>query len=95
MNKEGEKVAEMDVPVDRYIYFATEDAGIDVPIINKHKMCRNGCCTTCAAKVVEGKVRYRGHTPTIQRSDCRSRKLTEMIGLLRRVFFFFLVGRRL
>lgn len=57
VNKDGEQMAEMDVPVDRYIYFATEDAGVDVPIVNKHKMCRNGCCTTCAAKVLEGKVR--------------------------------------
>lgn len=60
VNKKGEEVAEMDVPVDRYIYFATEDADIDVPIINKHKMCRNGCCTTCAAKVLEGKVKHDG-----------------------------------
>lgn len=47
----------MDVPVDRYVYFATEDAGVDVPIVNKKRMCRNGCCTTCAVKVLEGKVR--------------------------------------
>lgn len=47
----------MDVPVDRYIYFATEDAEVDVPIVNKKRMCRNGCCTTCAVKVLEGKVR--------------------------------------
>lgn len=58
MNKAGEEVASMDVPVDRYIYFATEDAEIDVPIVNKKRMCRNGCCTTCAVKVLEGKVRY-------------------------------------
>lgn len=57
VNKVGERVAEVDVPVDRYIYFAAEDANADVPIVNKHKMCRNGCCTTCAAKVLEGKVR--------------------------------------
>lgn len=56
MNKAGEEVASADVPVDRYIYFATEDAGVDVPIVNKKRMCRNGCCTTCAVKVLEGKV---------------------------------------
>lgn len=56
MNKAGETVASVDVPVDRYIYFATEDAGVDVPIVNKQRMCRNGCCTTCAVKVLEGKV---------------------------------------
>ena len=57
MNKAGETVASVDVPMDRYIFFATEDAGVDVPIVNKKRMCRNGCCTTCAVKVLEGKVR--------------------------------------
>lgn len=47
----------MPVPVDRYIYFAFEDAGTDLPLVNGKRMCRNGCCTTCAAKVVEGKVK--------------------------------------
>lgn len=56
MNKAGEEVAKVEVPVDRYVYFATEDAEVDVPIINKKRMCRNGCCTTCAVKVLEGKV---------------------------------------
>ncbi|CAM9257934.1 unnamed protein product [Ectocarpus sp. 8 AP-2014] len=60
VNKAGEEVASADVPVDRYIYFATEDAGVDVPIINKKRMCRNGCCTTCAVKVLEGKVKQEG-----------------------------------
>ena len=57
VNKTGETVASVDVPVDRYIFFATEEAGVDVPIVNKKRMCRNGCCTTCAVKVLEGKVR--------------------------------------
>lgn len=56
VNKKGETMAAMDVPVDRYVYFAFEDAGIDVPIINRARMCRNGCCTTCAVMVKEGKV---------------------------------------
>lgn len=56
MNKAGETVASVDVPVDRYIFFATEDADVDLPIVNKKRMCRNGCCTTCAVKVLEGKV---------------------------------------
>lgn len=56
VNKAGEEVASVDVPVDRYIFFATEDAEVDVPIVNKKRMCRNGCCTTCAVKVLEGKV---------------------------------------
>lgn len=41
----------MDVPEDRYIFWAFEDAGIDLPMINGHRMCRNGACTTCAVKV--------------------------------------------
>ncbi|CAM9671531.1 unnamed protein product [Pylaiella littoralis] len=60
VNKAGEEVASVDVPVDRYVYFATEDAGVDVPIVNKKRMCRNGCCTTCAVKVLEGKVKQEG-----------------------------------
>jgi len=52
----GEEV-EMDVPVDRYIYFAFEDAGIELPLINKERACRNGCCTTCAVKTKEGKMK--------------------------------------
>lgn len=56
VDKEGESVASVDVPVDRYIFFAAEDANVDVPIVNKRRMCRNGCCTTCAVKVLEGKV---------------------------------------
>jgi len=35
----------------RYIYWAFEEAGVDLPFINRDKMCRNGCCTTCAVKV--------------------------------------------
>lgn len=41
----------MDVPEDRYIFWAFEDAGVDLPLINGHRMCRNGACTTCAVKV--------------------------------------------
>ncbi|CAM9872433.1 unnamed protein product, partial [Hapterophycus canaliculatus] len=60
VNKAGEEVASLDVPVDRFVFFATEDAGVDVPIVNKKRMCRNGCCTTCAVKVLEGKVKQEG-----------------------------------
>lgn len=42
----------MDVPEDRYIFWAFEDAGIDLPMVNGHRMCRNGACTTCAVKVM-------------------------------------------
>ncbi|CAM9870534.1 unnamed protein product [Chrysoparadoxa australica] len=58
VDKSGEVVQKFDVPVDRYIYFAAEDAGVDTSaIINSKRMCRNGCCTTCAGKVLEGKVK--------------------------------------
>ncbi|CAM9458371.1 unnamed protein product [Discosporangium mesarthrocarpum] len=60
VDKAGEEVAAMDVPVDRYIYFAFEEADIDVQIHNQKRMCRNGCCTVCATKVKEGKVKMEG-----------------------------------
>jgi len=31
-----------DVPNDRYIFNYLEEIGVDVPIINKHRMCRQG-----------------------------------------------------
>lgn len=45
------------VPEDRYIYFAFEEEGVELPIHNKPRMCRQGCCTICAMKVIEGKVK--------------------------------------
>jgi ferredoxin len=45
------------VPEDRYIYFYFEEEGIDLPIINKPRMCRQGCCTICTGLVVEGKAK--------------------------------------
>mmetsp|Transcript_40526 Transcript_40526/g.59700 ORF Transcript_40526/g.59700 Transcript_40526/m.59700 type:complete len:221 (+) Transcript_40526:99-761(+) len=56
---EGTEVTHM-VPIDRYIFFQFEEDDIPVPIISGQRgerMCRNGCCTTCAVKVVEGKVK--------------------------------------
>ena len=40
------------VPEDRYIYFYFEEQGIDLPIVNKPRMCRQGCCTICTGKVI-------------------------------------------
>ena len=54
--KTGEEFTAM-VPNDRYIYFYFEEQGIDLPIINQARMCRQGCCTICTAKVEEGKVK--------------------------------------
>jgi ferredoxin len=52
----GEDIHILDVPRDRFIYSYFEENGIDLPIKNAAKMCRQGCCTTCAAKVESGRV---------------------------------------
>ena len=45
------------VPNDRYLYHYFEEQNMELPVINKVKMCRQGCCTVCAAKVIDGKVK--------------------------------------
>lgn len=40
------------VPVDRFIYFYFEEQGIDLPIVNKQRMCRQGCCTICTGRIM-------------------------------------------
>ena len=47
----------LNVPEDRYIYFYFEEQGIELPIVNSNRMCRQGCCTICTGKVLEGKVK--------------------------------------
>ena len=42
------------VPEDRYIALKFEEEGIDLPIWNKERMCRQGCCTICAVKIIDG-----------------------------------------
>lgn len=49
------------VPEDRYMFFVFEEEGVDLPIINKERMCRQGCCTQCTFKVIEGE--YKMDTP--------------------------------
>jgi ferredoxin len=49
------------VPRDRYMFFVFEEQGIDLPIVNKERMCRQGCCTQCTFKVIEGT--YKMDTP--------------------------------
>lgn len=43
------------VPEDRYIYFYFEEMGVSLPFINVQRMCRQGCCTICTAKVLNSK----------------------------------------
>jgi ferredoxin len=57
ISKKTGETFQCDVPNDRYIYFYFEEQGIELPVINKQKMCRQGCCTICTAKVMEGKVK--------------------------------------
>lgn len=51
--KTGEEFTAM-VPNDRYIYMYFEELGIELPVINKAKMCRQGCCTICTLKLEKG-----------------------------------------
>lgn len=54
--KSGREFTEM-VPEDRYIFFYFEEMGHDLPMVNKERMCRQGCCTTCTVKILEGKIK--------------------------------------
>ena len=54
--KTGAEILKVQVPEDRYIFFYIEEQGIDIPIVNKQRMCRQGCCTVCTARVLKGKV---------------------------------------
>ena len=54
---EGKDKLTLMVPNDRYLYHYFEEQNMELPIINKVKMCRQGCCTVCAAKIIEGKVK--------------------------------------
>lgn len=46
-----EEEFEVEVPEDRYVLFAAEEEGYDLPYA-----CRLGCCTACTVKVVEGEM---------------------------------------
>jgi ferredoxin len=41
----------MEVPEDQYILHSIEQEGKDLPF-----SCRNGACTTCAVKIIKGKI---------------------------------------
>lgn len=41
----------LEVPGNRYILHSVEDQGVELPFA-----CRNGACTTCAVRVLKGKI---------------------------------------
>lgn len=49
-----EQTHTLDVPEDRYIWWYFNERGIELPA-----SCRNGCCTTCAARILSGSLRQR------------------------------------
>ncbi|WP_373527708.1 2Fe-2S iron-sulfur cluster-binding protein [Nostoc sp.] len=50
-NRQTDTHSSVQVPVDRYILESAEDQGAELPY-----SCRNGACTTCAARVLSGEV---------------------------------------
>jgi ferredoxin len=57
ISKKTNESYSLKVPNDRYIFYYFEEMGIDLPVINKARMCRQGCCTICAVKLHEGEVK--------------------------------------
>ncbi|KAI3438375.1 hypothetical protein D9Q98_000807 [Chlorella vulgaris] len=51
INHYAEQEVEVEVPEDRYILFAAEEEGLELPYA-----CRLGCCTSCTVKVKEGEM---------------------------------------
>jgi ferredoxin len=47
----GERSVQLEVRGDQYLLDAANEAGLDLPF-----MCLQGWCTTCAGRVLEGKV---------------------------------------
>lgn len=70
------------VPVDRYIYFYFEEQGIDLPIVNKQRMCRQGCCTICTGRIMADKVDNQGE-PVAAISPTKRVKMDAPLGLLK------------
>ncbi|KAL4447976.1 hypothetical protein ABPG75_005195 [Micractinium tetrahymenae] len=56
INHFAEEEFEVEVPEDRYVLWAAEEEGYDLPYA-----CRLGCCTACTVKVVQGEM-YQPHS---------------------------------